>query len=349
MTRASDPLSAENAVESALERARREVQDGPSLGWDTPSRFGRAGLAARGILQRALRPYSMRQARVDQAIYSAVEDSALSIERRARRMERLVTMGSQSAHAVALDPESVVDATTHIGPLWLNRADTLVTPSIAEHGMYEAHVTALLLRLLRPGMTFVDVGANIGYFSVLASKLVGPEGLVIAVEPGPNNVSLLRANLWRNGCGNAVVLPIAAYDHRGHVQLVLNPQGGAGNWVQPGDVPAPSVLVPCAPLDELLEGIHVDVLKTDAEGSDVVAIRGMEQTIRRSTGITVVAEFWTQAYGGLGEKPEEVLGYYSGLGLQTGLLRDTGEVEPYGDEALLALNGSVPFVNIVMA
>jgi FkbM family methyltransferase len=334
---------------NGLEQARRAVLEGPALGWEAPSRFGRAGLLARRALQRAMRPYDMRQREVDQALFGAISQSAASAASRIARLELMARAARESANAVTLDPAEVIDATTVAGPLWLNRADTLVTPGIESHGMYEAHVTALMHRLLRPGMTFVDVGANIGYFSVLASKLVGPEGLVVAVEPGPANLALLRANLWRNACSNALVLPIAAYTHRGHVQLVLNPEGGAGNWVQAGDVPAPSILVPCAPLDELLEGQRVDVLKTDAEGSDVQAIRGMEATIRRSAGITIVAEFWVEAYGGRGEAPSEVLDYYSGLGLGKSLLRDTGEVEPTDDDGLLGLAGSVPFVNIVMA
>jgi FkbM family methyltransferase len=169
---------------------------------------------------------------------------------------------------------------------------------------------------------------------------------VVAVEPGPNNLPLLRANLWRNRCWNATVLPCAAYDHTGHVEMKLNPEGGAGNWIQPGLEDA--ALVPCARLDELLDGRPVDVLKTDAEGSDDMAIRGLQETIARSPGITIVSEWWTAAYGGHGSRPADVLAFYESLGLRIWLLLDNGEEQPTTPHALLGLAASVPFVNIVM-
>jgi FkbM family methyltransferase len=332
----------------ALGRVAAHLAGDGEVGWEAPSRFGAAGLTARRALQRAIRPYAVRQRALDQALLDALQEARARAERLERRLDQLRGLETP----IMPDPlpaGAAVDAETVIGDLWLSTADNLVTPGILEHKMYEAHLTGLLPQILRPGMTFVDVGANIGYFSVMASRLVGESGLVVAVEPAPGNVALLRANLWRNGCRNAVVLPIAAYTHTGQVQLALNPEGGAGNWVQPGELPGMTTLqVPCARLDDLLGGRRVDVLKTDAEGSDNIAIRGMEQTIRANPGIVIVAEFWTQAYGGRGESPAEVLGFYRELGLSLSLLRDTGEVEPTTPEALLALAGTVPFVNIVM-
>ena len=68
----------------------------------------------------------------------------------------------------------------------------------------------------------LDVGANVGYMTALAARMAGSEGLVVAVEPEPANVALLRANLWLNGLENVRVLPIAAWSARDMLPLRLN-------------------------------------------------------------------------------------------------------------------------------
>src|SRR5262245_46342376 len=114
----------------------------------------------------------------------------------------------------ALGQAEVIDAETDLGRIYLEKGANLVTPSILEEGTYGPELSALLRDTLRPGMTFVDAGANIGYLSVLASKLVGEEGRVFAVEPFPLNARILEANLARHGCTNATVLPVAAWSER---------------------------------------------------------------------------------------------------------------------------------------
>jgi len=74
------------------------------------------------------------------------------------------------------------------------------------HGEYEAATTAVLRRCLTPGAVFIDLGANEGYFTVLASKLVGPQGIVIAIEPQSRLQSVITANLEANNCRNVRVV-----------------------------------------------------------------------------------------------------------------------------------------------
>jgi predicted RNA methylase len=110
-----------------------------------------------------------------------------------------------------LDPDRVVDVETNVGRLWVERDAEIMTPTLIESGSWQPDVVRLMSKLLRPGMTVVDAGANIGYVSVRASKLVGPNGRVVCIEADPSNVAILRANLWRNGCTNTEILPIAAW------------------------------------------------------------------------------------------------------------------------------------------
>ena len=93
--------------------------------------------------------------------------------------------------------------------------DQFVSRRIREEGIWEPYETSLLLSMLRPGDVFVDVGANIGYFSVLAASVVGDDGAVFAFEPDPDNFRLLRRNVALNGQQASIVAVQAALaEHR---------------------------------------------------------------------------------------------------------------------------------------
>jgi hypothetical protein len=88
--------------------------------------------------------------------------------------------------------------------------DMAVGRAIHSEGIYEPHVTAIIKKSLKPGMVFVDIGANIGYFSLLAAKLVGPNGLVLAFEPSQGSCTLLQMSAWLNHLSNIEIYPFAA-------------------------------------------------------------------------------------------------------------------------------------------
>lgn len=340
------PRPPEQAPEPGHERAlaRAEALAGRDGAWPDPSPAGPAGLIAHRALRRMLRPYAQRQGELDAAMVGAIRELAESMGAVGtgwrQQTERAVAL------ATTLDPDLVEEVDTLLGPLWLSRSDNLVRPGLIAHRMYKPHVAAFLARAVMPGATVLNVGANVGWFSVVASRCVGRRGTVVAVEPGPDNLPLLRANLWRHRCDNTVVLPLAAYSRTGQVEMVQNPHGGAGNSIEPGA--AAGALVPCARLDDLLGEQPVDVLKVDAVGSEDHAIRGLEATIARSPGITIVCEWWTGAFGGHGSRPPDVLAYYLSLGLSLALLTESGEAEPVTPHALLGMTGSTPFVTLVM-
>jgi FkbM family methyltransferase len=306
-----------------------------------------AGWIARQVLRGPMRSHAARQGEIDAALTEAAtafpDPGRVILE----RLDRLVGRQGWTRNTETLVDRPVA-ATAEAGDLLLSESDHLITGHISEHGVYEPSLTAYLRANLRPGMTFVDIGANVGYFSVLASKLVGPEGTVVAVEPAPGNLALLRSNLWRNGCSNVQVLPIAAHVLRGHAQMVLSSGGGSGNWLQEGPVDDPAVLVPCAPLDDLLGDVPVDVVKCDAEGSDVFAIQGMRRTIARNPDIRIVSEFWpAPAVLGDDSAPRSLV-VYRDLGLRFGYLEGDGSVTPADGATLLAMAGTVPMVSIVL-
>src|SRR5580693_3317358 len=111
--------------------------------------------------------------------------------------------------SVQLTAEDAVRCSVGDVELLCDAADAAVTPGLRS-GAYEPHLTAVFERHCRPGMTVVDVGANLGYFSLLAARLVGPGGRVVALEPNSENCRLLLSSLRRSGVSNVELLPVAA-------------------------------------------------------------------------------------------------------------------------------------------
>lgn len=149
-------------------------------------------------------------------------------------------------------------------------------------GRYEPQETAVVTAVLKPGQTFVDVGANWGYFTLLGAKAVGPAGRVVAVEPDPRLYALLNTNVAANRFGNVTPVLAAAAAGPGEVRLA-GFDADAGNWGltrldEGGALTARATSVD-AELDALGVG-PVDLLKMDIEGAEDVALDGMAAGLR---------------------------------------------------------------------
>ncbi len=224
-----------------------------------------------------------------------------------------------------LSPDEVVDLESDVGSLFLHRDDAVLAPFIAAHGVWEREEAVFLRTTLRPGHTFLDVGANVGYMTLLGARSVGAAGQVIAVEPDWANVRLLRANLWRNGA-SARVLPLAAYSRLGFIPFVRSDTNPGDHQVREGS--EQGTLVPCSRLDELLGDVHVDVAKIDTQGVDHEVLEGMAGLLRRNPEMVVLTEFWLPGLSERSIDPVTVLGRYAELGFAIGLLAPGGGVRP---------------------
>lgn len=139
-------------------------------------------------------------------------------------------------------------------------------------GVWEPNVTALVLATLKPGDVFCDVGANIGYYTVIASRLVGPTGRVVAVEPSPAALRLLRDNIAMNRLTNVRVVPAAVAARRGRIALYDGSHGNAGTTSTVArEGRAAQAEVDALPLAELLtpqERAALRLVKIDIEGGE---------------------------------------------------------------------------------
>ncbi|MEM1113640.1 MAG: FkbM family methyltransferase [Pseudomonadota bacterium] len=156
--------------------------------------------------------------------------------------------------------------------------DRFVSERLREEGIWEPYETSLLRRLLRPGGIFLDVGANIGYFTLLAAHWVGPAGGVFAVEPDPANFALLRDNLTLNSLLERVVLLNAGMAERdGETRLYLSEDNLGDHQLHPDEPGRRSIAVPLVNATAWLEGrcAQLDVIKVDTQGAEHAVLSGL--------------------------------------------------------------------------
>jgi FkbM family methyltransferase len=217
--------------------------------------------------------------------------------------------------------------------------DSSVSSVIRAEREYEPHVASHLSARLAPGMVFVDVGASIGFYSVLAGRLVGPQGAVVACEPGPQNHSVLRLNIVSNRLEDRTeIFPVAVSDKPG--VLLYSASGGNGAVAPYEDNPvalATHDLVPATTLDTVLGGRdRVDVVKIDVEGAEGLVLTGSRETLARHQP-QLYFEFTPSSLSAVsGVEPEALLKSLEDIGYRFEVLHRARPPEMVGAAGVMA-------------
>jgi len=162
--------------------------------------------------------------------------------------------------------------TTPMGTFFINPISNFGAAIL--RGEYEPQMVRVLSRYLSPGGVFIDIGANEGYFSVLASRLVGRKGTVVAIEPQSRLQSVIRTTLEANDCYNVRLFKCAVADRTGKMRLSLAPNSNSGSssFFRSTKYILPTEEVQAFCLVDLFERIGVDccdLIKVDIEGGRV--------------------------------------------------------------------------------
>ncbi len=183
--------------------------------------------------------------------------------------------------------------------------DWAVAPTLIFTHTWEPSETKIFREHIKKGMTVIDAGAYIGYYSLLASKLVGSKGKVYAFEPSPESLDLLHKNIQLNNCKNIQVFKKAVTDKTGHTTFYLSPHNLSGSSIlrSPQN---PQIEVSTTTLDEAVGDERVDFIKMDIEGGETRALKGMAKIIRNNPNLEMMIEV---GLAEVGSSLEEYIGF----------------------------------------
>jgi FkbM family methyltransferase len=159
--------------------------------------------------------------------------------------------------------------------------------------IWEPFETEVATREIRSGDTVLDLGANIGYYTLLFSELVGDKGRVFAFEPDPANFALLMKNIQANGCRNVTAVPRAVSNKSGFLNLYHCDDDAGDHRVYDSGDGRSAIEVECVRLNDYFAPTErIDFIKMDLQGAEWGAIEGASQLIRNNPDLKIISEYW---------------------------------------------------------
>ncbi len=229
-----------------------------------------------------------------------------------------------------------------------NPKDPVVSGALT-FGVYENDEIAFFLERFRKGMTFVDLGANIGLYTGLA--LSRGAARVLSFEPHRESREILTETIRLNASSDqsARVFPCAISDRKGSFKLYTNPDNKGDNRLYPNDLCKEAEDVETDTLDAVCEaqGItKIDFLKIDTQGSEAKAIAGASGILSRSDNVVLMTEFWPYGLEKCGSDPRAYLTQIEALGFRMFEL-EKGRHKPFIPEEVIRKTSGRKYTNLI--
>ena len=203
----------------------------------------------------------------------------------------------------------------------VNHLDLSMRQTFQAYGgnkVHEKSTTKLFEKVIKKGNVVLDLGANIGYFTLLSARLVGPKGKVYAFEPEPRNFSFLKKNVELNNYTQVIVNQKAVGNKKGKVKLYICPYEtghhtinqfeGIENYTHKDKkITKKFVMVDLIVLDNFIKDKKIDFIKMDVEGAELLALRGMAELLEKNKNIKLVIEFFPLLIESMNSSPKEFI------------------------------------------
>jgi FkbM family methyltransferase len=206
---------------------------------------------------------------------------------------------------------------------------------------YEPMETGLIKRQVKPGAAVIDIGANIGYYTLILARLVGEKGQVLAFEPEPRNFALLKKNVEINHYNNVTLIQKAVSNETSKIKLYLNPRSMADHRIFDSHDKRPTINAEAIRLDDYFQNYtgKVDFIKMDVQGAEGKALQGMLNVLTMNEKIELAMEFSPAALKASGIEAEECLRLLAGCGFNTffDISEQKKTIKPVGSQDLLKM------------
>jgi FkbM family methyltransferase len=211
------------------------------------------------------------------------------VESRLAEMQDRMRNADHRLHLLVRHAERNCEVQGH--QMILDEKDSL---GLLGNGCYEPFETDLVAAHVKKGDVVLDIGANIGYYTLLFARQVGETGRVFAFEPDPVNFSLLKRNVQRNGYRNVELIQKAVAAQTGTLPLYLSDDNRGDHRVYDSHDGRPSIEIEAVSLDDFFKdfGGRIDFIKMDIQGAEGGALRGMAGLLRKHSSVKLLTEFW---------------------------------------------------------
>lgn len=219
--------------------------------------------------------------------------------------------------------------------MFLDSKDSL---NLSLFGTYEPLETKIVKKEIEQGNIVLDIGANIGYYTLIFAKLVGENGKVYAFEPDPTNYSLLKKNIKINGYKNVVLLQKAVSNKTGKINLYLSDDNNGDHRIYNSHDKRHSLKIEVVRLDDYFKDYQgkIDFIKMDIQGAECIAVHGMPLLLKKNKNIKLITEFWPFAIKKCGNDHKKYLGLLQKYGFKLYLIDElTKKIQPTNIDYLL--------------
>lgn len=224
--------------------------------------------------------------------------------------------GAMKIHAFLFNrllPAETVLIQVQGSKMYVNPQDSGVGVNLLKSKVHEPNLTRLFKQAIEEGMVVVDAGAHIGYYTLMAAKLVGTKGKVYAFEPEPSNYRLLIRNIYENRYKNVVATQKAVGNKERKETFFLNKKDFGSHSLSRDNVPElrNSLEVESTTLDKFFEknvgNFKVDFVKMDTQGAEGLIVEGMSKIIEKNDNLKIIMEFWPLGLVNMGTDPKQLL------------------------------------------
>lgn len=283
-----------------------------------------------------------------EGVLAAILEKLSVLERKIDRANRQLEWVRElvGPFAATFPDGSMLCQTVYGTKYFIDPEDRIMAPQMVVYRQWERPLSQWLLAQCSPDTVFVDVGANFGYFTVLAANRIGRsgQGRVIAFEPNPRLADLLQRNLQINWSMAPVEFhALAAADAPGSLTLHVPEGAGANGTLSRLKTPGANFAIEAVRLDDVIDpAIRIDVMKIDVEGHEFAVIRGALGVIARSPGLKLVIEWSPLQMRQARVNPAEIVDLLPGFQCQE--IGPNGLGEPHDFAWLL----DQPYTNVLL-
>lgn len=188
---------------------------------------------------------------------------------------------------------------------YIDKLDGTISQELILSNKWEPYQTVLFKQNIKKGDIVVDIGAHIGYYTLIAASIVGKKGKVYAFEPDLKNFNVLRQNIKINNYKNIIPINKAVAEKNSKLNLYINTANTGDHRIYKSKDKRKTIEINAITLDSILKNEKVDLIKMDIQGSEMQALKGASYVLANNKALKIITEFWPgglRLSGGSGEE-----------------------------------------------